>query len=103
MQRIEQIKQMLVSEPQDDFLNYALAMEYMALAEHQKAFAIFSEILSRNKNYLAAYYQSGKCCEALNETEKAISIYKEGIKIAKAAANNKTLNELNEAVFMLEE
>lgn len=101
--RLEQLQQMLLQEPHDSFLQYAICMEYMALAEFEKAAAGLQKIITDNKNYLAAYYQLGKCLEACDKTGEAKAVYQEGVSIAKKQNNNKAMNELNEALFLLEE
>lgn len=101
--RLEQLQQMLLQEPNDEFLQYAIAMEYFSANEMQKAAEGLEKIISNNKNYLAAYYQLGKCYEAQNKTDEAKKIYEEGISIAHAQNKQKTLSELREALFLLED
>jgi tetratricopeptide (TPR) repeat protein len=101
--RLEQLQQMLLQEPNDEFLQYAMAMEYMSAGEIAKAIDHLDKILANNKNYLAAYYQLGKCLEAQNKISEAKIIYEKGALIAKEQNNVKTLNELKEAIFLLED
>lgn len=101
--RLEQLQQMLLQEPADEFLQYAIAMEYVSAGEIQKAIDGLEKILANNKNYLAAYYQLGKCYEAQNKITEAKSVYENGIGIAHAQNKTKTLNELREAIFLLED
>ncbi|MGZ3864403.1 MAG: tetratricopeptide repeat protein [Bacteroidia bacterium] len=101
--RLEQLQQMLLQEPNDEFLQYAIAVEYFAINDLQKAGEWLEKILSGNKNYLAAYYQLGKCYEAQNKIDKAKDIYEQGISIAHAQNKQKTLSELREALFLLED
>ena len=101
--RLEQLQQMLLQEPNDEFLHYAIAMEYFSANEMQKAVDGLERILTNNKNYLAAYYQLGKCLEEQNKITEAKSIYEQGIAIAHAQNKQKTLSELREALFLLED
>jgi tetratricopeptide (TPR) repeat protein len=101
--RINQIQEMLKSEPNDSFLNYALAIEYAKLNEIKKAIEIIEALLKHDENYLGAYYQLGHYYEQLEQPEAAISTYNKGIAIAKQQNNKKTLGELNEALWMLED
>lgn len=101
--RLEQLQQMLLQEPNDEFLQYAIAMEYFSADEVQMAVVGLEKIISNNKNYLAAYYQLGKCFEALNKINEAKSAYERGVAIAHEQKNTKTLNELREAIFLLED
>ena len=103
MSRIEQIQQMLKDEPNDSFLNYALALEYGKTEDFTKAIEIIETVLQRDPNYLGAYYQLGKYYECANDEENAINTYKKGIKIAIEQQNKKTENELSDALWMLED
>jgi predicted Zn-dependent protease len=101
--RLEQLQQMLLQEPNDEFLQYAIAIEYFSGGQVQEAISILERILSQNKNYLAGYYQLGKCFEAINKVDQAKRIYEQGVLIAKEQKQMKTLNELREAIFLLED
>ncbi|MBC7862001.1 MAG: tetratricopeptide repeat protein [Bacteroidia bacterium] len=101
--RFEQLIKLIEEEPNDSFLNHALAIEYFSLGKFEEAEKIFRKVIAENENYLGSYYQLGQTLEKLNKNEEAIKIYQKGIEIAKKLKNNKTLNELNEALWMLEE
>ena len=101
--RLEQLQQMLVQEPQDEFLQYAIAFEYFSLNNFEKAIDCFNDILKTNPDYLAVYYQMGKCYEELKQVNNAISIYTKGVELAQKQNKTKTLNELREALFLLED
>ena len=103
MSRLIQIQEMLKSEPNDSFLNYALALEYAKADDFKKAIKLIEALLIRDENYLGAYYQLGNYYEQVEEKHNAINTYTKGISIAKQQKNNKTLGELNEALLMLEE
>jgi tetratricopeptide (TPR) repeat protein len=101
--RLQQIQEMLINEPCDSFLNYALAIEYAKLNDVKKAIEIIEALLKHDENYLGAYYQLGHYYEQLEQPDTAIKIYNKGIAIAKLQNNKKTLGELNEALWMLED
>ncbi len=101
--RLEQLQQMLLQDPHDEFLHYAIAMEYFSAGDVQKGIEGLEKIISNNKNYLAAYYQLGKCYEALHKIPEAKNAYERGVIIAHEQKNTKTLNELREAIFLLED
>lgn len=101
--RLQQIKKMLETEPNDSFLNYALALEYAKADDLQRAIQLIEEIIRRDKNYLGAYYELGKYYELTSQPEKAINIYKRGIAIALQQKNRKAQMELNEALLQLED
>lgn len=97
--RIEQLQQMLAQEPDDVFLQYAIAIEYFSAGNLEKAIDCFKNIIHKKPDYLAAYYQTGKCYEELKQFEEAKSIYERGIELAQKQSKTKTLNELREAFF----
>ncbi len=94
---------MLKTEPNDSFLNYALALEYAKADDVNTAIELIENLLRRDEKYLGAYYQLGKYYEQVQNNEKAIETYQKGAGIAKLIKNNKALGELNEALWMLEE
>lgn len=95
---------MLLKEPDDLFLNFALGLEYsndtdtITLAEQQ-----YKTVLSHNSNYIAAYYQLGKLYESTLKKTEALDVYIIGLKKAKEQKNNKAVNEFSEAIYMLED
>ena len=103
MSRINQLREMLQSEPHDSFLNYALALELAKENDITGAINLIEEVLQRDEKYLGAYYQLGKLYEQTANIPKAISTYQKGITIAVAQNNKKTVGELNEALWMLED
>jgi tetratricopeptide (TPR) repeat protein len=101
--RLELLQDMLKKEPLDPFLNYAIALEKANAGDVQEAISIIEGILQRDENYLGAYYQLGKYYESTAQKEKAISIYRRGMEIAKKQDNRKTLGELNTALMLLDD
>ena len=102
-QRLWQIQEMLKSEPDDLFLNYALALEYANANDVKKAIELLEVLLKNNPHYLAAYYQLGKYYAQTAQNEFAIATYNKGITIAQQQHNFKTAQELKQALLMLEE
>ena len=100
--RLQQIQLMLKSEPNDSFLNYALALEYGKLNNLTEAIDIIENLLLNDENYLGAYYQLGKYYELIQNYEKAKSTFTKGMSIAKKQNNNKATGELFQALTMLE-
>lgn len=101
--RIETLKEYLKDDPDDQFSNYALALEYMNLSENNSAIDLLEKILKRDEHYLAAYYQLGKAYEKVSRTDEAKLIYEKGIHIASQQKNQRTFNELKSAFESLTE
>lgn len=101
--RKEMIFDMLVKEPNDVFLNYALAMEHLSTSNFIEAENQFKKVLTIKPDYLPCFYQLGQVNEKLGNNDIAITFYKQGIDLAKLQNNTKALGELNEAIWMLED
>jgi tetratricopeptide (TPR) repeat protein len=102
-ERFIQLQQMLKDEPNDLFLNYSIAMEYLSAGDIQKAIKAFQRTLQLKPDYIPAFYQLGKAYESISEMEKALSYYRQGLDLARLQKNNKSVNEFGEAIFMLED
>ena len=93
-ERIEKIFELLKTEPNDIFLNYALGIEYItnpenySLAEEQ-----FKKVLLLNPEYIAVHYQLGKLFEAQAKNIEALEYYKTGLTKAKEQKNNKAIRK----------
>ncbi len=96
--RLEQLKTFLQEEPNDPFLHYSIALEYLKLDEDQKALKIFENLMNKQPEYLPTYYHLGKLYEKLLNTEEAIKTYEKGILLARKQQNKRTFRELNEAL-----
>ncbi len=94
---------LLKKEPDDVFLNYALAMEMIGTGEFENAEAQLQKVLVLKPDYLPCFYQIGQLKEKLNDVVNAIEFYKKGIVLAKLQNNTKAMGELNEALWMLED
>lgn len=101
--RLIQIQEMLKAEPNDEFLNYALAIELEKNGDIESAIAQLNSMLQKNEHYLAAYYKLGKLLEELSKLEEAKKVYLKGQEIAKEQNNKKVFGELAEALWMLED
>ncbi|MDQ3110882.1 MAG: tetratricopeptide repeat protein [Bacteroidota bacterium] len=103
MDRLSQLEELLKEDPNDSFLQYGIALEYAKKGNVEEAISRIEKLLSEKPDYLGAYYQLGQYYEAVNKTNEAMTIYEKGIILAKKLNNNKTMNELREALQQLEE
>lgn len=101
MDRKAQLLAFLEDTPNDPFLLYALALEYVK-TEDEQAIALFERLMNEHPEYLATYYHFGKWKEKHGDKEAAMEVYREGIKKAKAAREQHTLAELQSALLELE-
>jgi Tfp pilus assembly protein PilF len=96
-QRIQRLLEMLQEEPQDSFLLYALATEYLKLQDNQKALYYYLETEKSDEKYVGVYYHLAKLYELLKETELAHQTYQKGMKIARQIGDNHAYSELQSA------
>lgn len=97
MNRIERINEFLKSNPKDNFLRHALALEYIKEGEEVQARKLFEDILSESPDYVGSYYHLAKLLERNGETELAIHWYEKGMEAAKKAEDQHAYNELQSA------
>lgn len=99
--RLEQIEAMLLKEPKDPFLNYALAMENSKIGRDDKTLELYEQLIIDHPNYIGTYYHLGKLLEKFGNSEKAEKIYTLGIEKAKANKEFHALSELQSALNLL--
>lgn len=97
MDRIGQIRAYLEKTPEDNFLQHALALEYIKLGDDSGARSLFEQILQRDPSYTGSYYHLAKLLERTGETALAIQWYEAGMKACKEAGDQHAYNELQAA------
>jgi Tfp pilus assembly protein PilF len=97
MNRIARIQEMLQSNPADQFLRHALALEWIKLGNDAEAKVLFEAILTDDPNYIGSYYHLAKLLERIGDTNAAIQWYEKGMEAAKAAKDQHAYNELQSA------
>ena len=96
--RLDKLLAFIQNEPEDEFLKYALATEYLRLNDTEKALAYYEDLIKNHPGYTGTYYHLGKLYEALNRKSDAISTYEKGMEITKAKRDNHAFSEL-QAVY----
>lgn len=97
MDRINKLNEFLKATPNDNFLQHALALEFIKVGNDNEARKLFEEILERDARYVGSYYHLSKLLERIGETEEAIKWYEKGMIAAKNAGDNHSYNELQSA------
>ncbi len=96
--RLEKLLEFIKAEPEDPFLKYALATEYLRLNQTDKALAYYEDLVNKHPNYVGTYYHLGKLYEALNRKQDAINTYETGMKVTREQRDNHAFSEL-QAVY----
>ena len=97
MDRIEKLKDLLLKEPGDSFLQHALALEYIKEGNDREARLLFENVLTNNDGYLGSYYHLAKLLERNDENDSAKQWYELGMLKAKEAGDQHAYNELRSA------
>jgi tetratricopeptide (TPR) repeat protein len=99
--RREMLEEFVAADPNDSFSRYALALELEKEERADDAIAQLQEVMRRDENYVPTYYHLGRMLAKSGKDEEALAIYKRGIDAATKAGDQKTRNEIQEAIDML--
>jgi Tfp pilus assembly protein PilF len=94
MDRIDQLKEFLAANPNDSFIQHALALEFIKRDDDATAQLLFEELLLKDENYIGSYYHLGKLLERNQNISAAIAVYEKGLRKAKEAGEQHVYNEL---------
>ena len=92
--RKQQIEEMLAEDPNDSFLRYGLAMEYVSAGQDEEAVTCFAELLRRTPDYVPGYMQAGRALTRLDRIEDARAMFKEGITVARQQGDQHAAEEM---------
>ncbi|MEW6212475.1 MAG: tetratricopeptide repeat protein, partial [Acidobacteriota bacterium] len=95
--RREMLEEFVAADAGDSFSRYALALELEKENRRSEAIAQLREVLSRDPDYVAAYYHLGRLLAVEGEAEDARAIYTRGLDAAAKAGDQRTRSELQEA------
>jgi len=99
--RIEQLTAFLQDTPDDPFLLYALATEYVKTGETNEALRYYEMLRTNHPDYVGTYYHLGKLYEALGAKDKAISVYIQGMDAARKKRDTHALSELQGVYYAI--
>ena len=99
--RMAELERLLAAEPDDAFLNFALAMELAKIGRIEEAVARFERAIELDADYCAAYYQKAKALLQANQTDQARRAIADGIAVAQRTGDNHTAEKLREMLQTL--
>ena len=73
--RKQQLQEMLAEEPNDSFLRYGLAMEYVSEGNDEEAVQCFHDLTAVAPEYVPAYLQAGQALVRLGRTDQARAMF----------------------------
>lgn len=92
--KLKQIQNMVAERPQDPFVRYALAMEYLKQKMNKEAVETFTNIVSEFPNYTGVYYHLTKFYIENGEGALAKATYFRGLEACRISQANHDLMEL---------
>ena len=101
-ERLEQLEVLARQDPEDTFIQYAIALEYVGDNQFEKAIQTLEPLMKNNPTYSAAFHQGGRVYERLEKIEDAKRCYEQGIIIAAQQGESHAQKEMQEALSMLD-
>lgn len=96
IERLKQLEKFLKNEPNDPFLQYAIAMEWIN-EDREKTKQYFDVLLKDHEDYVGTYYHAARLYATLGKKDQAEEIFKKGLIIAEKAGDHHALRELKSA------
>lgn len=94
MNRLNQLKQLLVDDPNDSFLLFALAKEYEKLENWEMTIQWLEQLRNQDPNYGGLYFHLATAYSEIEDTSTALSICQQGTEVLKAQKDEHLLREL---------
>lgn len=102
-ERLSTLLAFLDESPEDAFLLFAIAQEYIKLGNDDMARMYFTELREHHPTYTGLYYHLGKLELRQGRQFEAIAIFEQGIAIAKSAGDTHAWSELKAALDDLQD
>jgi Tfp pilus assembly protein PilF len=99
--RRQQIEAMLLGEPDDTFLRYALAMEQVKEGDAAAAVQSFEKLLTTSRDYVPGYFQYGQFLVRVGRPEEARQVLRRGIDAAKRTGDDHAAEEMQGVLLSL--
>lgn len=92
--RLETLRRMLESEPNDAFCLYALGMEHVSRGDMQAGEAHLALSLASDPDQPYAHFHRARCLAALGRSSDARIAVDEGLTVAESTGDAQALSEL---------
>lgn len=101
MSRREQIESLLADEPHDTFLRYALAMEYVAEGQIERALQGLARLQAESPPYVPACFMAGQQLTKQGRIEEARTALRVGIEEARRQGDGHAAGEMSQFLASL--
>lgn len=92
--RKEQLEAMLRDDPNDPFLHYGLAMEFISAGDDTQAVQRLQHLFTVAPDYVPGYLQAGQALVRLNRNEEAQSVLQRGLEVAQKNRDQHAWDEM---------
>ena len=99
--RIDVIRKIIETTPNDPFPRYGYAMELKTLGRHEEAVAAFTEMEQRFPDYVAQYLMHHNVLVALRRKDEARAVCERGVVAARLKGDGHAAGELQQAIEAL--
>lgn len=101
MSRLDQLKKMLTGDPEDAFLNFALAMEYVKEERPDEGLVQFGQVIELDPKYVPAYFQKANLLVSLNRHSEAKQVFSKALAVAEQSGDKHAAAEIRDALALL--
>ena len=92
--RLQQLLEFHAGNPEDPFLQYAIALEYIKSGDQASGLQYFERLLQQAPEYIGTYYQLAKLYHSNGRKDDALQCLAQGISMARKLNDQHTLAEL---------
>ena len=97
MDRVKKLVEMLRDNPDDSFLQHALALEHLKMGEEESARQLFENVLKNDPLYTGSYYHLALLYIRTGEKELALQTFEKGMEACRQTGDKHALSELRMA------
>lgn len=101
--RREKIEAMLVDEPNDPFLRYALALELEKEAQHERSLELLRGLMADTPPHVPSFLMAAQHLANQARVDDAREVLREGIDVARAAGEQHAAAEMSDLLASLGE
>jgi tetratricopeptide (TPR) repeat protein len=102
-ERLGQLELFLAQSPNDPFLIYAIATEYVSGGNDSEAELYFQQLVELHPDYIGTYYHFAKLLERQSRIAEAIKMYKAGLIQAANKGDKHAWGELKTALSLIDD
>ena len=101
MSRRAKLESMLEDDPNDPFLHYAIASEFLSEGDREKGLARLTQMLEDFPDYVAGWFRRGQVLAELQRVDEAKAILTHGIEVARQVGDAHAAGEMTELLATL--